>query len=215
MNDVISGIVVAAATAIGVAGIFFWTGRAKKKRIAALRDLSVQRGWAYRYDSGALHHGHCIEGDGWMFEAMSRSGGRETAPGSSDWGHTSQWSAKGEDPGRSTFILGCRLGGMLDFSKMPPALLSRFLGEEMAGFQACSAGERLDSRYVLFAREKPPAGGLLPARSEELLLGWPAQLPIVVRSSPARLSLTLAGKRLEKPADVACFIELGESFSGR
>ncbi len=215
MKDVISGIVVAAVTAIGVAGIFFWTGRAKKKRIAALRDLSVQRGWAYLYDSGSLHHGHRIEGDGWVFEAVSRSSGRETTPGSSDWGHSSQWSAKGEDPGRSTFILGCRLGGMLDISKMPPELLSRFLGEEMAGFQACSAGERLDSRYVLFARGKPPAGGLLPARSEDLLLGWPAQLPIVVRSSPARLSLTLANKRLEKPADVARFIELGESLSGR
>ena len=103
---------------------------------------------------------------------------------------------------------------MLDISRVPPQLLSRFLGEEIAGFQACSAGERLDARYVLFARERPPAAGLLPARSEELLLGWPAALPLVIRSSPARLSLALANKRLEKPDDVARFIELGESLAG-
>jgi hypothetical protein len=215
MNDVISGIVVAAVTAIGVAGIFFWVGQAKKKRIAALRALCVQRGWTYRYDSGALHHGHHIQGDGWVFEAVSRSGGRETAPGSSDWGHSTQWSAQGEDPGRSTFILGSRLGGMLDISRMPPSLLSRFLGEESAGLQLVSANERLDPRYVLFAREKRPAAGLFSSRGEELLLGWSPKLPLIIRSSPARLSLAIHNRRLEKPEDVALFIELGKSLSGR
>jgi len=215
MTDVISGIMVAAVTAVVIVAIFFWTGQAKKKRIAALRDLCVQRGWIYRQESGALRHGHRIEGDGWALEAVSRSSGRETAPGSSDWGHSTIWSANGEDPGRSTFILGSRLGGMMDISRMPAALLSRFLGEEIAGFQAFSAGERLDARYVLFAREKPPAAGLLPARCEELLLAWPAQFPIVARSSPARLSLQLANKRLEKPGEVARFIELGESLAAR
>ena len=214
MSDLISGIMVATVTAVVVVGILIWSGRVKKQKIEALRSLCVQRGWKYHYDSGALHHGHHIEGAGWLFEAVSRSGGRETATGSSDWGHSTRWSAKGEDPGRSTFILGLRLGGMLDISRVPPQLLSRFLGEEIAGFQACSAGERLDARYVLFARERPPAAGLLPARSEELLLGWPAALPLVIRSSPARLSLALANKRLEKPDDVARFIELGESLAG-
>lgn len=214
MENLVPGLAVALATALIVAGIFLWTGKAKRERVAALRDLCVQRGWAYRQENGALRHGHRIEGDGWALEALSRSSGRETAPGSSDWGHSTVWSANGEDPGRSTFILGSRLGGMMDISRMPAALLSRFLGEEIAGFQAFSAGERLDARYVLFAREKPPAAGLLPARCEELLLAWPAQLPIVARSSPARLSLQLANKRLEKPGEVARFIELGESLAG-
>lgn len=215
MNDAISGIAVATVTALVVAGIFIWSGRAKKKKIAALRALCVQRGWRYRYDNGVLSQGHRIEGDGWVFAAVSSSSGREAAPGSSDWGHSSQWSAKDEDPGRSTFILGSRLGGMLDISRMPPALLSRFLGEEIAGLQPRPAGERLASRYVLFAREQCPALGLFSSRTEELLLGWPPKLPLVIRSSPARLSLTIAAKRLEKPEDVALFIELGESLAGR
>jgi len=215
MNEALSGLLVAAVTALGVAAIFFWTGRTKKKKIEALRALCVQRGWKYRYDSGSLHHGHRIEGDGWVFEAVSRSSGRESAPGSSDWDHSSQWAAAGEDPGRSTFILGSRLGGMMDIAKMPPQLLSRFLGGEIAGLQPVSANARLDPRYVLFAREKRPAMGLLSSRAEELLLGWPAALPLVIRSSPARLSLALSNKRLEKPEDVARFIELGESLAGR
>jgi hypothetical protein len=93
------------------------------------------------------------------------------------------------------------------------ALLSRFLGEEMAGFQVFSAGERLDSRFVLFAGEWPPAASLFSSWAEELLLGWPAALPLIVRSSPARLSLQVMNRRLEKPAEVAALIELGESFS--
>jgi len=213
MNDVISGIVVAAVTAIGVAGIFFWTGRAKKKRIAALRELCGQRGWTYRHDSGSLHHGHRIEGDGWAFEAVSRSGGRETAPGSSDWEHASQWSAEGVDPGRSTYILGSRPGGMMDVSRLPLSLLSRFLGDEIAGLQPIDAGGALAEKFLLFA----PAGigmrKLLPARSEELLRLWPAGVRLVVRSSPARLWLQVADKRLEKPEDVLRLIELGESLA--
>ncbi len=215
MNDAFSGLVVAAATAVMVAGIFFWAARAKKKRIEALRSLCSRQGWKYRYESGALYHGHRIEGDGWGFETISRSSGRESAPGSSSWGHSSQWISQGEDPGRSTFILGSRLEGLLDFSRMPPQILSRFLGEEITGLRAFSPGERLDSRYILFAKEKPPAMGLLSPRAEELLLAWPAKLPLVVRSSPARLSLMIANKRLEKPEEVDRFIELGGSFLER
>jgi hypothetical protein len=213
MSDAVSGLLVAAVTAAAVAGIFLWMARAKRRKIEALRALCAQRGWRYSHESGPLHHGHHIVGDGWTFEAVSRSSGRETAPGSFDWGHSSQWTVEGEDPGRSTFILGSRMGGMLDISKMPPALLSRFLGEEMAGFQVFSAGERLDSRFVLFAGEWPPAASLFSSWAEELLLGWPAALPLVVRSSPARLSLQVMNRRLEKPAEVAALIELGESFS--
>ena len=144
MNDVISGIVVALVTAVAVAGIFLLTSQAKKKRIAALRDLCLQRGWTYRYDSGSLYHGHRIEGDGWAFEAVSRSGGRETAPGSSDWGHSTQWRAAGEEPGpQHLLILGSRPGGMMDVSRLPLSLLSRFLGDEIAGLQPIDAGGAL------------------------------------------------------------------------
>ena len=215
MNDAISGIVVAAITAIGVAGIFFWTNQAKKKRIAALCELCVQRGWTYRHDSGSLHHGHRIEGDGWVFEAVSRSGGRETAPGSSDWGHASQWSAEGADPGRSTYILGSRPGGMMDVSRMPLSLLSRFLGDEIAGMQPIDAGGALAEKYILFAPAGMGLRKLLPARSEELLRLWPAGVRLVVRSSPARLRLQVADKRLEKREDVLRLIELGESLAAR
>ncbi len=215
MNDMVSGLIVAAVTAVAVAAIFFWTGRVKNRKIEALRSLCIQRGWNYERVSGSRHHGHRITGDGWVFEAISRSGGRETAPGSSDWAHSSQWRAVGEDPGRGTFMLGSRLGGMLDLSRMPPQLLIRYLGDEIAGLRPFAAGERLDARYVLFAGEKPPALGFLEARSEDLLLAWPGKRPIVVRSSPARLSLTALNQRLEEPQAVAAFIELGQSLAAR
>lgn len=209
MNDMVSGLMVAAVTAVAVAAIFFWTGRARNKKIEALRSLCVQRGWNYERVSGPRHHGHRITGDGWLFEAVSRSGGRETAPGSSDWEHSSRWTATAEDPGRGTFMLGSRPGGMMNVSKMPPFLLSRFLGEEVSGLRPCPAGERLDPCYVLFSRAEPPAMGFLSPRAEELLLAWPRRFPLVVRSSPARLALQVVGKRLEMPEDVARFIELG------
>lgn len=215
MNDMVSGLMVAAVTAVAVAAIFFWAQRAKNRKIEALRSLCLQRGWNYERVRGTLHHGHRISGDGWVFEALSRSGGRETAPGSSDWSHSSQWRAVGEDPGRGTFMLGSRLGGMLDISRMPPSLLSRFLGEEVSGLRTFAAGDRLDPRYVLFAREEPPAMGVLSSRAEELLLAWPQKLPLVVRSSPARLSLTALNQRLDRPGEVAAFIELGLSLAAR
>jgi len=214
MNDMVSGLIVAAVTAVAVAAIFFWTGRAKKKKIEALRALCVQRGWAYRTDSGSLHHGHRIEGDGWLFEAVSRSSGRESAPGSSSWDHSSQWVAAGEDPGRSTFILGNRPSSGMNPAAAPPWALARLFGDEISGWQALDPGERLAGKYMLFAPANVATGKLMPARTEELLHLWPAVLRLVVRSSPARLSLQVAGKRLEKPDEVARFIELGESLAG-
>lgn len=214
MNDIVAGLAVAAVTAVAVAGIFLWTARARREKIEALRALCAQRGWRYAHESGALRRGHAIEGDGWAFAAVSSAEGRETGPGSSDWSHSSRWQAAREDPGRSTFVLGSRLGGSLDVSRVPPALLSRFLGEEVVGMRPFPAGERLQGRFVLFAREAPPPMGVLAARSEDLLLAWPERLPLVVRSSPAHLSLTVLHKRLESPGEIARFIELGESFLG-
>lgn len=215
MNDVVPGLIVAAVTAVAVAAIFYLSNRAKTRKIEALRAHCAQRGWKYSQDSGPLRHGLRIEGAGWAFAAISDSGGREAAPGSSDWSHSSRWAAIGEDPGRGTFILGLNPGGMRNLSLMPPALLSRFLGDEIAGLRPYSPGPRLEERFVLLAREEPPAMGFLEARTEELLLAWPASLPLVIRSSPARLELQVAGKRLERPEDVDRLIELGESLAVR
>jgi hypothetical protein len=213
MNDVIPGLVVALVTAIVVAGIFLWTAKAKRDRIEALRALGAERGWQYVHDNGALHHGHRIAGDGWAFEAVSRSSAAESAPGSSSWDHHSQWNALGEDPGRSTFILGSRLSNGMDPAAAPPWALARLFGDEISGWQALDPGERLAGKYMLFAPANGAAGKLMPARTEELLDLWPAGLRLVVRSSPARLSLQVAGKRLEKPEDVLRLIELGESLA--
>lgn len=213
MSDIASGLIVAAATAAAVAMIFVWSGRAKRKKIAALQELCGRRGWRYERLSASLQHGHRIAGDGWEFESVTSSSGREAGPGSSAWAHSTVWRVAAEDPGRGTFILGSRLGGgPLDLSRLPPALLSRFLGEEVAGMRPFPAGERLHGRYVLFAREAPPAMGFLDGRAEDLLLAWPQRLPLVVRSSPARLSLSVLNFRLEKPDEVAALIELGQSL---
>lgn len=215
MSDVLPGLIVAAVTAVAVAAIFYWTGRARSRKSEALRSLCAQRGWKYTVEGGSLHHGHAIAGDGWTFAAMSRSGGGEVAPGSSDWGHSSQWTATGEDPGRGTFVLGPRLGGMADFSRLPPQILSRFLGGEIAGLQPVELGSPLAERYILFAPERARCQDLIPGRAEELLLAWPARPPLVVRSSPARLQIQVLGKRLEQPGEIIRIIELGESVAGR
>ncbi|HOW44301.1 MAG TPA: hypothetical protein PK919_03905 [Candidatus Aminicenantes bacterium] len=212
MSDALSGLAVAAVTAVAVAGIFLWAGRVRRRKIEALRGLCLRRGWKYEPLGGSLRHGHRIEGDGWSFEAVSRSSGRESGPGSSDWDHATLWSSSGENPGRGTFILGLNPGGMRDLARMPAALLARFLGPEAAGMRPYPAGGRLEPRFMLLAREEPPAMGFLDGRSEEMLAAWPAALPLVVRSSPARLELRVAGRRLERPEDIERLVELGQSF---
>ena len=213
MSDALAGLVVAAVTAVAVAGIFFWAGRVRTRKREALQELCRRRGWRYEPLGGPLRHGHRIGGGGWTLEAVSRSSGRETGPGSSDWDHATLWIAAGADPGRGTFILGLAPGGTGVLSRLAPELLSRFLGPEAAGMRPYPAGGRLEPRFVLLAREAPPAMGFLDRRSEELLAAWPASLPLVVRSSPACLELRMPGRRLEKVKDVERLVELGQSFS--
>jgi hypothetical protein len=214
MSDVQSGLIVAAVTAVAVAGIFFWAGRSAQRKIAALQELCRRHGWAYESLAGRLQRGQRIAGDGWTLEAVSRSSGREAGPGSSDWDHVTLWSAHGEDPGRGTFIIGLNPGGTRDLPRLSADLFARFLGPEAAGMRPYPAGGRLEPRFVLLAREAPPAMGFLDGRSQELLAAWPAALPLVVRSSPARLELRLTGRRLEKPEDVERLVKLGQSFLG-
>ena len=212
MSDALSGLVVAAVTAVAVAGIFYWAGRVRKRKCEALRELCRRRGWRYEPLDGPLRHGHRIGGDGWTLEAVSRSSGRETGPGSSDWDHVTLWTAPGADPGRGTFILGLAPGGTRVLSRLTPEFLSRILGPEAAGMRPYPAGGRLEPHFVLLAREAPPAMGFLDGRSEELLAAWPASQPLVVRSSPACLELRVSGRRLEKVEDVERLAELGQSF---
>ena len=53
MNDLLPGLIVAAVTALLIAGIFLWTTRVKKKKIAALRSLCFQRGLSSRCRANA------------------------------------------------------------------------------------------------------------------------------------------------------------------
>jgi hypothetical protein len=213
MNDLLPGLMVTALAALLAGGIFYWTGRAKKARIEALRSLCSQRGWNYGYETDPLQQKHVIEGDGWVFAALSRSSAQETAPGSSSWAHETRWRSLEPDPGRGTFLLGSRRSGGMDLSQAPAWALSRLFGDGVSGLQALvDTREGLATRYVLFGRDKDRAHDLIPSRSEELLLAWPEALPLLVRSSPAELSLQVQGKRLEKTEDVGRFIKLAESF---
>jgi hypothetical protein len=212
MNDAISGSIVAAITAAAVAGIFYWNARAKRKRIGMLRTLCGQHGWSYTYEVGPLHQKHTIGGDGWVCEAQSRSSGRESAPGSSSWLHGTRWRSLQENPGRQNFYLGTRRSGGMDLAQAPSWALSRLFGEEVSGLKVADAGARLSARYVLFGDGEKKDGNLVSSKSEELLLAWPEKLPLLIRSSPAELSLQVQDKRLDRAEEILPFLELAESF---
>ncbi len=210
MDDITLNLLVIAVLAILGGLVFLLVRRKQAKNEQELRQLAAERGWQYESVREPLAWGLKLTSPRWTLEALSRSSGRESGPGSSDVAMLTTWHAPA--PG-STFLLGPRtstanLGGMGEM--LQQQVLQLALGADANGLSEIQAGSAaFQQKYMLWAQH-PETVRLSPAL-ESALLAWKGVQPVIKRTS-AGLTIELRGVRLANPAELRALVELGEQI---
>lgn len=212
MDDLSLNLVVLAATAAVILAIFLIVRRRQAAQAAALERMARERDWIYDTLREPLAWGTRISAPGWTVEALSRSSGRETGPGSSDVTQHTTWTSSA---GGSTLLVGQRLGyvnvGVMGRALLDAALRKTF-GIEAGDLVEVEAGsEDFRRRYLVMAQNPAEAERLLSPAVENALMAWKGTPPLVHRT-PQGTSITLRGAHLKKPEDILALVRLGEAL---
>lgn len=217
MNDLISSALVILATIILVAAIFLLSGRAKKKREGALRQLAAEHGWTFEFIRERLVWGYRMATAQWTFEAISRANNRSSEAGSSDVAHTTCWSSALLTLPERLVLIGERRAtpdfggfGALAMQK----LMQILLGDELKlalGLKETQAGsEALRKKYWVWAHDPADAAQLLTPQVEHALLEWPGKPLPVIKLSTRGIRIEISNQRVEKTEDILAIVALGK-----
>lgn len=214
MDDLTLNLIVILAVAILVGGIFLIIRHKQAANEQKLRQMAAERGWTYQPFREPLAWGLRLSAPGWTFEALSRSSGRETAPGSSDVAMSTTWRA--DAPG-STLLIGPRtsqanLGSLGE--AISRQVLQLALGADADGLVEIQAGSAaLRQKYMLWTQDPAEAEKLLTLAVQSALLKWKGQPPLIKRTSDG-LTIELRGVRLTKADEILSVVNLGKVLLG-
>jgi len=213
MNDILPNLIVLAVLALIGAGIFLLVRHKQAENDQEITRMAAEHGWTYEPIHEPLAWGLRLKSPEWILEAVSRSSGQESGPGSSDVAMSTTWHA--DAPG-STWLIGGRtsqanLGGFGD--RLTRQVLQHALGAQAGGLSEIQAGsEPFRRKYMLWAQDPAQAEKILSPTLESTLLAWNGQPPLIKRSSSG-LTIELRGVRLKKTADILMLVRLGELFN--
>lgn len=210
MTDILLNLIVLAVLAVIGGAIFLLVRRNQASEEQKLVQMAAQRGWTYEPIREPLAWGLRLSAPGWTLEALSRSSGREAAPGSSNVSMSTTWHA---DMAGSPVLVGPRtsqvdLGGFGDL--LTRQVLGAALGSEAEGLSEVRVGGGdFLKRYMLWAQSPFEAAEIATPALQSALLAWKGVAPIVKRSSVG-LEIELRGARVKKVDEIIPIVELGE-----
>jgi hypothetical protein len=210
MDDITLNLIVLAVFALIGGLIFFLVRRKQAENGQKIIQMAAEHGWTYESIREPLTWGLRLKSPRWTLEAISRSSGKEAAPGSSDVAMSTTWQA--DAPG-STLLIGERtsqasLGGFGDL--IVRQVLQLALGADAAGLAEVQAGsEAFRKAYMLWAQN--PTEIPLTSSIESALLAWKGVKPLIKRTSEG-LTIELRGVRLQKADEIYVIIQLGETL---
>lgn len=208
MDDITLNFIVLAALAIAGGLVFLLVRRKQAQNEQEIRQLAAESGWKYESIRQPLAWGLKLTSPRWTLEALSRSSGRESGPGSSDIAQTTVWRAESSG---NPFLLGPRagqvnLGGLGDM--LQRQVLEAALGAEADGLREIQAGSAaFQQAYMLWAQNADTV--CLSPTIESTLLNWKGVKPVIKRTSSG-LSIEIRGVQLSKPAELRALAQLGE-----
>lgn len=179
--------------------------------------MAAEHGWLYEPIHERLTWGFRLKTSDWTFEALSRSSGKETSPGSTDISMSTTWQAP--RTGRTVLIgalqsnvnLG-NMGAILTQQVLHLALGSQADGlTEIQPILGINSQAALRQKYMLWAQEVSDCEKLLSPTVESALLNWKGKEPLVKLTSSG-LSIQIQGEHVKKPEKIIAIIQLGEAL---
>ena len=210
MDDITLNLITLAGFAL-LGGLIFWLVRRKQAAEAqAVQNLAAEKGWKIETLREPLLWGERLISPRWSLEAISRSSGRESGPGSSDIAMQTIWHA---DQAGSTLLIGERSSqaNLGSFGEMlQQQVLQQTLGAEAEGVAETQLGSQtLRQKYMIWAT--PDSEIRISPRLETILLEWKGVKPLIKRS-PEGLTIELRGAHLKTASDLLRLIDLGETL---
>lgn len=212
MDDITLNLITLAVFALLGGVIFFIVRRKQAESEQEIIQMAAEHGWRYESIREPLIWGLRLISPRWTLEAISRSSGKETAPGSSDIAMSTTWQANA--PG-STVLIGphtsqASLGGFGEM--MARQVLQLALGADADGLTEVQAGSETFQRsqkYMLWAQDATEIP--LTSSLESALLNWKGEKPLIKRTSEG-LTIELRGVRLQKTNEINALAQLGETL---
>jgi hypothetical protein len=216
MSDIVVSIIVVLVTGVVVAGIFWFTNKAKSKNEEALQHMAESHGWNYKKISERLAWGAQISGNNWELTAESRSIGQASDSGSSNIQQVTRWRSELKAPAVHTIWIGPRLSR--NFAA-PGSLNSSDLGlfgnaaTPVTDLQEIDSGiAELKEKYVIMGDPGMDASSLRTSPIPRILLDWPEKSRPLVKVSSHLIEITIIGFHMEKPEEIEKFVLLGETL---
>jgi hypothetical protein len=210
LNDFALNLIVFGVLLLASGGIFMMVRRYQAGNAQKITQMAAENGWVVEHIHERLVWGLRLSSAKWRFEALSRSSGGETAPGSSDVEISTRWHA--DSPG-SAFLIGLRstqanLGTAGDM--LTQMVMQMALGTDADGLNEIQVGnESFRQKYMVWAKYPDDAEKLLTPDLESALLGWKSA-PLLIQRTSKGLNLELRGVRLGRADEIQAFIHIGE-----
>lgn len=212
MNDILLNLLVLAGFLLAGGFIFWFVQKKQSEKKSKISQMAASEGWSVEMIREPLAWGTRLKTDKWTFEALSRSSGRESGPGSSNIAMSTRWWA--DYPG-STILIGRKntqdnLGELGDV--LIRKMLRMALGEQANGLVEVRAGsEAFRRNFMVWAQEPAEVERLLDPILESSLTFWKNEALLIKRTSRG-WTIELRGKHLEDIHEICKFIHLGESL---
>lgn len=211
MDDITLNLIVFVIIGLIGGGIFLIVRRKQRGKEQAILQLAAEQGWTAESIREPLAWGMRLKSKKWTFETLSRSNGRETAPGSTDIDMSTIWQT--DAIAGSTLLIGVRTSqvnlGSLG-NTLTHQVLRMALGEYAEGLNEVQTGsEAFQKRYMVWAQDPAEADKLLNPVVEFALLNWEGA-PLVIKRTPQILSIELHGVHMNNIDQIRALIHIGE-----
>jgi hypothetical protein len=209
MDDMTLNLIVLAVFVLLGAGIFLGVRRKQAEKEQIIIRLAANKGWSYESIREPLAWGMRLKSSGWTLEALSRSNGRETSPGSTDLDMSTIWQSP--HPG-STLLINARtsradLGSIGEM--LTRQVLQLALGDHANGLKEIKFGSStFQQKYMLWAQDQLAAERMLTPALQSNLIDWKGIPPLIKRASGV-LSIEIKGKRITNPDEILALVTLG------
>ncbi len=209
MDDITLNLIVLAVFVLLSIGIFLIVRRKQAEKEQLIVRMAANNGWNYESLREPLAWGMRLKSSGWTLEALSRSNGRETSPGSTDLDMSTIWQSR--HPG-STLLINTRtsqadLGSIGEM--LTRQVLQLALGDQAYGLKEIKFGSStFQQKYMVWAQDQLSAEQLLTPALQTNLIEWKGIPPLIKRVSGI-LSVEIKGKRINNPDEILALVTLG------
>lgn len=219
MNDLSISVIVILATGLLTVLVLVLTGRRRKLKADAIKQMAASHGWHYEPIKDSAYEGFAIQGADWRFESITSTSSNHSKSVSLSDKFPTCWSTDGVRSEEGLVLIGPKvpsidIGGLGNF--LLQQMLRIFLKDEADQIneivEVHSDRPALENKYSVWAASEEEALRFLTFNVENCLLNWKLKELPVIKISSKGIAITLVNGQTPTPEEILALIDLGLTF---